>query len=84
MEKNWRTGVEFIHSQLFNILSQHGLKVINPLGEKYDHNRDDAVENIPVENESEDGKILEIVQVGYELNGKEIRPPKVRAGEYKK
>ena len=83
VDKNWRTGVEYIHTQLFNILSQHGLKVTNPMGEKYDHNRDEAVENIPVENESDDRKILEVVQVGYELNGKEIRPPKVKVGEYK-
>ena len=82
VDKTWRTGVEFIHSQLFNILSQHGLKIINPMGEMYDHNRDEAVENIPVENESDDGKILEIVQVGYEFNGKEIRPPKVKIGHF--
>ena len=82
VDKNWRTGVEFIHSQLFNILSQHGLKVINPIGEVYDHNRDEAVENISVENESDDGKILEVVQVGYEFNGKEIRPPKVKIAHF--
>ena len=82
VDKNWRTGVEFIHSQLFNILSQHGLKVINPLEEMYDHNRDEAVENIPVQSESDDGKILEVVQVGYEFNGKEIRPPKVKIGHF--
>ena len=82
VDKNWRTGVEYIHSQLFNILSQHGLKVINPIGEKYNHNRDEAVENILVENESDDGKILEVVQVGYEFNGKEVRPPKVRIGHF--
>ena len=82
VDKNWRTGVEFIHSQLFNILSQHGLKVINPIGISYDHNRDEAVENVAVENESDDGKILEVVQVGYELNGREIRPPKVKIGHF--
>ena len=82
VDKNWRTGVEYIHTQLFNILSGHGLKVINPIGNSYDHNRDEAVENVPVENESDNGKILDVVQVGYELNGKEIRPPKVKVGHY--
>ena len=82
VDKNWRTGVEFIHSQLFNILSQHGLKIVNPIGQMYDHNRDEAVENIPVENASDDGKILEVVQVGYEFNGKEVRPPKVKVGHF--
>ena len=82
VDKNWRTGVEYIHSQLFGILAQHGLKVVNPIGLSYDHNRDEAVENIQVSDKSEDGKILEVVQVGYEFNGKEIRPPKVKVAHY--
>ena len=81
VDKNWRTGVEYIHSQLTNILTSHGLKVINPVGEMYNPVRDEAVENVPVENEDDDGKILEVVQVGYEFNGKEIRPPKIRVGK---
>ncbi len=83
VDKNWRVGVEYINSQLHNVLSQHGLKVINPIGEKYDHARDEAIETVSVENESDDGKILEVVAVGYELSGKEVRAPKVRVGEYK-
>jgi molecular chaperone GrpE len=84
VDKNWRTGVEYIHSRLLSILGDHGLKVINPLGEKFNHARDEAIETVLVENESDDGKILDVVQVGYSLNGKEIRPPKVRVSEYKK
>ena len=80
---NWRTGVEYINSQLHTILSQHGLKVINPVGQEFDHNRDEAVENIIVEDKNDDDKVLEVVQVGYELNGRQIRAPKVRVGEFK-
>jgi len=83
-DKNWRMGVEYIHSQFLNILTQNGLKVINPQDKMYDHNRDDAVESIKVEKESEDGKILEVVQVGYEFHGKEIRAPKVKVGHFEK
>ena len=80
VDKNWRVGVEYIHTQLMNTLTSHGLKVINPLGEKYNHTRDEAVENVKVDSESDDNKILEVMQVGYELNGKEIRAPKVKVG----
>ena len=83
VDKNWRTGVEYINSQLHTILSQHGLKVINPVGQEFDHNRDEAVENIIVEDKNDDDKVLEVVQVGYELNGRQIRAPKVRVGEFK-
>ncbi len=82
VDKNWRTGVEYIHSQLSNVLVSHGLKVINPVGELYNSVRDEAIETIKVDNEKDDGKILEVVSVGYELNGKEIRPPKVRVGHF--
>lgn len=82
VDKNWRVGVEYIHSQLNNILAGHALKVINPIGEMYNHSRDEAVETIKVDSKEKDGKILEVVSLGYELNGKEIRPPKVKVGHF--
>ena len=81
VDKNWRTGVEYINSQLHTILAQHGLKVINPVGLDYDHARDEAIETVPAQSKDFDGKILEVMAVGYELNGKEIRPPKVKVGQ---
>lgn len=84
VDKNWRVGVEYINSQLHKVLSEHGLKVINPLGELYNEKRDEAIETVDVDNADEDNKILDVVQSGYELNGKEIRPPKVKVGHLKK
>jgi len=83
VDENWRRGVEYIHTQLINVLANHGVSVINPLGEKFDHNRDDAVENVAVENEKDDGKIVEVLSVGYKLQNKIIRAPKVKVGKYK-
>lgn len=81
VDKNWRTGVEYIHSQLVAILSNHGVSVISPLGEKFDPTRDEAIETVPVDDENQDHKILEIMSVGYKLQNKIIRPPKVKVGE---
>ena len=81
-DKTWRTGVEYIHSQFMNVLNQNGLKVINPLGEMYNHSRDEAVETMKVDDKKEDDKILDVLRVGYELNGKLIRAPKVKVGHY--
>ncbi len=80
-DKNWRVGIEYIHSQFLNILTSNGLKVINPLGEEYNPVRDEAIETVPVDDESQAGKVLEVVQVGYELHDKELRAPKVKIGE---
>ncbi len=81
VDKNWRTGVEYIHSQLVGVLGNHGVTVINPIGDMFDHNRDEAIENVSVENKNDDGKIMEVVSVGYKLQNKIIRAPKVKVGK---
>lgn len=83
VDKNWRQGVEYIHSQLINVLSNHGVSVVSPLGEQFDPQRDEAVENVPVENKRDDHKIMEVVSTGYKLRDKLIRAPKVKVGKYK-
>jgi molecular chaperone GrpE len=83
VDKNWRVGVEYIHNQLLNVLGNHGVSVVNPLGEKFDPERDEAVESVEVENEEDDHKIIEVVSVGYKLQDRIIRAPKVKVGEYK-
>src|SRR3989338_3149397 len=83
VDKNWRQGVEYIHSQLINILSNHGVSVISPLGEMFDPKRDEAVETVPTEKEEDNHKILEVMSAGYKLQNKIIRAPKVKVGEYR-
>ncbi|MDE2041018.1 MAG: nucleotide exchange factor GrpE [Patescibacteria group bacterium] len=84
VDKNWRVGVEYIYGQLKKALADAGLEEINPLGKAFDHSRDEAAEYVPVESESDDHKILAVIQKGYNLNGRPMRPPKVKVGEYKK
>ncbi len=83
-DKNWRTGVEYIYSQLKKALQDAGLEEINPLGKPFDHNRDEAAEYVPVDEKSDHHKVLAVIQKGYTLNGKPMRPPKVKVGEWKK
>jgi len=82
VDSNWRVGIEYIRTQLLNSLGNHGLKVINPVGGMYNSSRDEAIETVKVDDQSEDGKILDVVQVGYELNGKELRAPKVKVAHF--
>jgi molecular chaperone GrpE len=83
VDKNWRTGVEYIYSQLIGVLEQNKLKILNPKGETFDPSQHIAIENVPVEDKNLDNKILEVVQNGFELSGKVIREPKVKVGELK-
>ncbi len=83
VDKNWRTGVEYIYSQLKKVLNDAGLEEINPIGQVFDINRDEASEYVEVADKNEHHKIISVVQKGYTLNGRSLRPPKVKVGEHK-
>lgn len=80
-DKNWRTGIEFIHSQMMSILNNHGVTEMNPIGEKFDPKLHHSVEVIGVEDKKDDGKIIDVTQKGYALGDKIIRHASVKVGE---
>lgn len=82
-DKNWRIGVEYIYSQLKKALEDNGIKEINPLNEKFDHSKHEAVSYEPVQDEKMNHIITQVIQKGYELNGKILKVPKVKVGEFK-
>ncbi len=83
-DKNWRVGVESIFAQLKKALADNGLVEMNPLGEKFDHSKHEAISYEPVNEEKKDHFILEVIQKGYILNGKILKAAKVKVGEWKK
>ncbi|MFA6459535.1 MAG: nucleotide exchange factor GrpE [Candidatus Paceibacterota bacterium] len=84
VEKNWRVGVEYIYSQLNKVLSESGVEEVNPMNKPFDHNVHEAVSYEPVTDENLDNVVIGVVQKGYYLNGKLLKPAKVKVGEYKK
>jgi molecular chaperone GrpE len=82
-DKNWRIGVEYIAQQLKKVLEDNGLVEIDPTGQPFDIMTHEAVTHDPVTDKAQDGKVLAVVSKGYSLNGKIIKPPKVKVGEFK-
>ncbi|MFA6095484.1 MAG: nucleotide exchange factor GrpE [Candidatus Paceibacterota bacterium] len=82
-DKNWRMGVEYIYGQLKSVLEQNGIAEVNPVGQKFDPQRDEATSHESVTDEKQDHIIIRVVEKGYSLNGKTIKPPKVVVGEFK-
>lgn len=80
VDSNWRKGVEYIYAQLFSVLESRGLVEIGVLGESVDPRLHIEVGTLDTDNDSDVGKVLEIVQKGYRLHSKVIRPAKVRGG----
>ncbi len=83
IDKNWRMGVEYIQTQLLKTLSDNGLQEIDPLNQKFDPSRDEAVSYEPTDDQMKDHVIIDVIQKGYSLNGKIIKAPRVKVGEYK-
>ncbi len=73
---------EAIYNQLFGILKSIGLEESNPIGEIFDPNEHETIGLTKVENKDEDHKILEVMQKGYILNGRVLRPAKVKIGHF--
>lgn len=72
-------GVDMISKQLHTLLEAKGLKRIKSLGENFDPHQHEAVEVIEDEDEEvSEGRIVEELQPGYMLNGRIIRPAKVK------
>jgi len=74
--------IEPIHKLLLKTLKNYGLEEINPVGEKFDPNFHEAIGMIKTEKKDEDHKVLEVLQKGYIIDGKSLRPAKVRVGEF--
>lgn len=80
-DKNWRSGVEYIYSQLKSVLDQNGLKELNPHGEAFDPMVHEAVSFEKTEDASKAGTIVSVTEKGYMLGTKLMKPPKVVVAE---
>ena len=74
--------VKPVYDQFFSILKQNGLEELNPMEETFDPKYHEAIGVVPTDEPEKDHKILEVIQKGYILVGKIIRPAKVKIGEY--
>lgn len=73
-------GVKMIYDQILKVLNENGLKEMECLGEAFDPNFHHAVFAEEVE-DKEEGTILEVLQKGYLLNDKVIRPSMVKVAK---
>ena len=75
-----KEGTELIYNKLMNYLKSKGLAVIEAMGQPFDTDLHEAVAQFPVPEEDKKGKVFDVVQTGYTLNGKVIRFAKVVVG----
>ena len=75
-----KEGTELIYHKLMAYLQSKGLAVIEAHGSDFDTDLHEAVAQFPVQEEDKKGKVFDVVQTGYTLNGKVIRFAKVVVG----
>ena len=74
--KNILIGVDMTGREFASVLERHGISKINPEGEKFDYNLHQAMFEVPT-NEVEPGTVVQVVQLGYLLHDRLIRPAMV-------
>lgn len=83
VDKNWRMGVEYIHQKLMSALKDNNVERIGEEGSLFDPNIYESVESIPTDRVEDDHKIAKIIQAGYKMGDRIIRPARVNVYEYK-
>jgi len=80
----WVTGIQYIEKQLEKVLSENGVTIIEAsIGNAFDPKIHEAVDTerqsheSGMENQKEKQKVAKVIQKGYKLGEKVIRPAKV-------
>ncbi len=71
-----------VYDQMLSVLKSNGLEEFDPLGETFNPREHEALGIVHTDSNKEDHKVLEVLQKGYKLNGRVIRPAKVKTGEF--
>ena len=80
-------GLVLVLEQLKSTLARHGLKEINPAGQKFDPHFHECIAHQPSAEFTEE-LVMQVVRLGFSLNGRLLRPASVvvssgAAGEVK-
>ena len=72
----WVDGIVIIYRKLKAILEANGVSEIKAIGKKFDPALHEAVVHV----EGEEGKVTEVLQKGYMINDRVLRPAMVKVG----
>lgn len=76
----WSNGIQLIQQKLLNVLKSEGLEPITAEDNEFDPNVHEAI-SLEEHPEIESGKIIEIVQQGYKIGERVVRPSRVRVAK---
>ena len=83
VDENWRRGVEYIYGQMNTVFEEYGVKSVGEVDENFDPNIHQPVEMVLTDKKEMDHKISNVIQKGYKLGKRVLRPARVNVYEYK-
>lgn len=79
--ESYKSGVELTAKQLLSVFEKFHITEINPLGEKFDPNKHQAISML--ESDQEPNSVISVLQKGYALNERVLRPALVTVAKAK-
>ena len=83
VDDNWRKGVEYIYTQMNTIFEEYGVKAIGEVGETFDPNIHQSIDVVETDKKELEHTVANVIQKGYKLGERVIRPARVNVYEYK-
>ena len=77
-----KTGLEMVTHQFTAALNELGLEQFSPDDQPFDPNFHEALSVLPVTNEEQDGRVLEVFSAGYRVGSRLLKPARVVIGKY--
>ncbi|TMJ36816.1 MAG: nucleotide exchange factor GrpE [Alphaproteobacteria bacterium] len=74
--KNLVAGVEMTRRELLNVFERHGIKRVDPMGEKFDPHYHQAVFEVPTDDQPP-GTVVQVMQAGFKIGERVLRPAMV-------
>ncbi len=84
IDKDWQDGITSIYQQILSGLEKSGIEKIDENGVPFDPSIHQSISIIETDEEKKDHTVANVLQVGYKIGERVIRPAKVTIFEHKK
>lgn len=71
--KSFLEGVELTERELLKMLEKHGVTRLDPLGQRFDPNQQQAMYEVP-NKDVPDGTVVQVMQAGFTIGDRVLRP----------
>lgn len=75
--ESMKKGIQMVRESMIHALKKSGVEEIKSLGEAFDPNLHQAVQTLPLEDGQESDEIVQVLQKGYILHDRILRPAMV-------